>query len=201
MSEMSLSPGLNFFGNLVSLDCQIQDLKLVFRKIEEIEFPDHEDAADEESLIADIFPDITRKGFIVTLLIELDDQFNIFCEILKEATSQKVRWNDLKGSPLERFITYSEKVCGLKSVCEDLIRRQLRGLIEVRNCIVHNNSSIKGFNKHNVITEFVNDMEGICIHENYIYFDLAACNNCADIIFQFMQRAYYSALEVFPDEH
>ncbi|MCZ6780466.1 MAG: hypothetical protein O7C73_02345 [Nitrospirae bacterium] len=201
MSEISLSPGLQFFGNLVDLDCHIQDLKLVLRKTEEIEFPYHEDAAEGESLIADIFPDITRKGFIVTLLIALDDQFKVYCEILKKATSQHLKWNDLKGSALERFITYSEKVCGLKSVCDDLIRQQLVGLIEVRNCIVHNNSGIEGFSKRNVIERFSNQMEGVNIQEGYITLELVACNNCADIVLKFMEQAYHSALEVFPYEH
>jgi hypothetical protein len=78
MSRIPLTPGLMFFGDLVNLDCHIQDLKLVLRKTEEIEFPTHEGAANGESLIDDIFPDITRKAFIVTLLIALDDQFKIY---------------------------------------------------------------------------------------------------------------------------
>ncbi len=163
MSNIPLSPGLRFFGNLVDIDCHIQDLKLVLKKIEEIEFPDHEDATDGESLIADIYPDITRKGFIISLLIALDDQFKVFCEILKEATDQTIKWNDLKGSSLERFIIYSEKVCGLKSVCDDLIRQKIRGLIEVRNCIIHNNSSLEGFGKYKVI-------ESLLVHHSFCKF-------------------------------
>jgi hypothetical protein len=198
MSRIPLSPGIRFFGNLVDLDCHIQDLKLVLRKTEEIEFPEHEVAAEGESLISDIFPDITRKSFIVTLLIALDDQFKSYCEILKEATGQSLKWNDLKGSALERFITYGEKVCGLNSVSDDLIKQQLVGLIEVRNCIVHNNSSIDGFSKQKVIENFSLQTEGVKIQEGYITLDLVACNNCADIVLKFMEQAYHSALEVFP---
>lgn len=198
---MQLSPGLQFFGNLVDLDCHMQDLKLVLRKTEEIEFPDHEDSVEGESLIADIFPDITRKSFIVTLLIALDDQFKIFCEILKEATRQELKWNDLKGSALERFIAYGEKVCGLKSVCDDLSRQQVAAIIEIRNCIVHNNSSIEGFSKKQVIESFSRKMEGINIQDGYISLEIIACNNCADIILAFMEKAYRSALEVYPYEH
>jgi len=201
MSRIKLSPGLQFFGNLVDLDCHIQDLKLVLRKTEEIEFPDHEDSIEGESLIADIFPDITRKGFVVTLLIALDDQFKVYCEILKEATGQKLKWNDLKGSAIERFITYSEKVCGLKSVCDDSIRQKVAALIEVRNCIVHNNSSIEGFSKKQVVESFSKKTEGIDIQEGYIVLELVACNNFADLVLEFMKKAYRSALEVFPYEH
>ena len=198
MSKVPLSPGLKFFGNLVDFDCHIQDLKLVLRKTEEIEFPEHEEAVEGDSLIADIFPDITRKGFIVTLLIALDDQFKIYCEILKEATNQRLKWNDLKGSALERFITYSEKVCGISSVYEDKDRQKLAGLIELRNCIVHNNSSIEGFGKHKIIGDFARKMEGLNILDGYITLDLSACNNCADIVLKFMEQAYSAALEVYP---
>ena len=198
MSNIPLSPGLKFFGNLVDLDCRIQDLKLVLQKTEEIEFPDHGDAGVGESLIADIYPDITRKGFIVSLLITLDDQFKVFCEILKEATGQTLKWNDLKGSSLERFILYSEKVCGLKSVCNDLMRQKIRGLIEVRNCIVHNNSNIEGFGKRRVIESISNQITGLDMQEGYITLEFDACNHCADLVLRFMEQAYHSALEVFP---
>jgi hypothetical protein len=114
MTGTEISPGLDFFGNLVDFDCHIQDLKLVLKKTEEIEFPEHEGAEDDETLISDIFPDITRKSFVVTLLIVLDDQFKTYCEILRGATGQQLKWNDLRGSALERFIAYSEKVCGLQ---------------------------------------------------------------------------------------
>lgn len=200
MSKVQLTPGLQLFGHLVDFDCHIQDLKLVLRKTEEIEFPEHEESIEGESLIADIFPDITRKSFIVTLLISLDDQFKIYCEILKEATAQKLKWNHLKGSTLERFIIYSEKVCGLSSVYDESIRQKVSALIEVRNCIVHNNSNTEGFSKKQVIENFSKKMDGIDIREGYITLELVACNNFADIIFEFMEQAYHSAIKVFPVE-
>jgi len=201
MNRTDLSPGLRFFGNLVDLDCHMQDLKLVLRKTEEIEFPEHEDANEGDSLIFDIFPDITRKSFIVTLLIALDDQFKIYCEILRTASEQQLKWNDLKGSALERFITYSEKVCGIQKLCDESTRQLLEGIIEVRNCIVHNNSSIEGFSKAKVIQHFAKQMNGVDIVEGNISVDLAACINCADVVLKFMEHAYRSALKKFPRDH
>ena len=201
MSKTEMSPGLHFFGNLVDLDCYIQDLKLVLRKTEEIEFPEYEEANEDESLIIDIFPDIPRKSFIVTLLIVLDDQFKTYCEILKAATGQKLKWNDLRGSALDRFLTYSEKVCGLRPFCDDSTRQMLEGLIEVRNCIVHNNSSIDGFSKTKIIQCFIKQIKGVEIERGYISIDFTACNTCADIVLRFMEDAYRSALEMFPREY
>lgn len=95
-------PGLQFFGNAVELDCHVQDLKLLLSKTEEIELPDHTEVPEGESLISDIHPDLTRKSFIVLLMIALDEHTKTFCEILKDATGSKLGWNSLKGSSIRR---------------------------------------------------------------------------------------------------
>ncbi len=199
MNSTSKSYGLHFFGHLVSFDCDIQDLKLVFRKTEEIEFPEHS-SAENESLISDMFPGILRKGFVVTLVIALEDQFKIYCETLREAAGQKLKWNELKGSPLERFILYGEKVCGLKSMCDSSVREQLGALIEVRNCIVHNYSNVEGFSKRKVIEKFSKQIDGVGIESECVTFNFDACLRCADIVFNFMEQAYSAALNVYPKE-
>jgi hypothetical protein len=81
---------------------------------------------------------------------------------------------------------------------DDSIRQKLSWPIEVRNCIVHNNSTTKDFRKRKVIESFSNQVEGVTIQDDFISLEVAACNSCADIVLQFMERAYYSALEVFP---
>lgn len=184
-----------FFGNLCDLDCIVQDLKLVLAKTEDIDFPEH-----ENGLIADIFPDITRKSFIVSLLITLDEQFKVYCGILLETTGQKLKWNDLKGSALERFIAYSTKVCGFTHVCDHSSKQLLSGLIEVRNCIVHNSSCLDGFNKRKVIESFASKIDGITIENDIVFFNIDACISCADLVLDFMSKAYSIGLEHFPKE-
>ncbi len=78
MKKIEILSGIKFFGNLMDINIHMQDLKLVLQKTEEIKFPNHELEDEGGSLISDIFPDITRKSFIVSLLIALDDQFKIF---------------------------------------------------------------------------------------------------------------------------
>ena len=199
MDKPVLSNYTQFFGNLVDLQCHFDDLKTVLKKTEEIEFPEHEEFVEGESLISDIFPDITRKSFIVTLLIALDTQFKTYCDILSNATDQKLKWNNLKGSALERFILYSEKVCGVANVYESNSRKQLAALIEVRNCIVHNNSNIQGFSKAKVIEELASKLDGLTIEDGYISLELSACYECADIVFNFIERAYRAGLDAFPE--
>jgi hypothetical protein len=196
VKESSLAHYYKFFGNLVDLDCIIQDLKLVLAKTEDIDFPEH-----ENGLIADIFPDITRKSFIVSLLITLDEQFKVYCGILKETTGQTLKWNELKGSALERFITYSTKVCGFATISDNSSKQLLTGLIEVRNCIVHNSSCLDGFGKRKVIESFAAQIDGVTIEDDIVYLNVEGCINCADLVFGFMSKAYDVGLEQFPKEH
>jgi len=197
MAKNKIYPGLQFFGEMVGFDCLIKDLQLVLQKTEKIEFPEYHEN-ENEVLILNIFPDIARKSFIVTLLIALDTQMKSYCELLRNATGQKLKWNDLRGSSLERFLIYSEKVCGLQNVYTEPKRQFLEGLIEVRNCIVHNDSGLEGFSKSKVVERFVKQMDGVIISDGYLSFEREACNACADIVWQFMETAYNSALKVYP---
>lgn len=199
MSRGTPSTGLQLFGNAFDLDCHVSDLLLVLRKTEDIDFPKDKSLPDEQVLLADIHPDLTRKAFIVSLLIALDDQFKVFCQILKNGTDQKLKWNDLKGTALDRFICYSEKVCGLTLPPDEFDRQQLRGLIEVRNCIVHNNSNLDGFGKAKVIESFASRINGLSIEDGYITFALEACEECANLVHKFMDSSYQSAMKKFPD--
>jgi hypothetical protein len=189
------SLGLQFFGSLVDLDCHIQDLKLVLTKTEEITFAEH---GEDDILIADIHPDITRKSFIVSLLISLDSQMTNYCQHLQKCEQQKIKWNELKGSALERFIKYSEKLCSLNPIASDDVKQKIRSLIELRNCIVHNDSCLDGFSKAAAIESFARQIEGITLENGRINLSVSVCIECADLIQEFMSSAYKSALEKHP---
>ena len=190
------NPHLFFFGYACDLICHIQDLKLVLKKTEEIEFEDH---SEYEGLISDIFPDITRKSFIVSLLIALEVEFKEFCGLLREIEGHSLKWNELQGSALDRFICYCEKLSNLKVAKDDAKRQLIKGLFEARNCIVHNNSSIEFFGKAEEVIRFVNSVTGISIENGYLTFSYEACLTCADIMNSFMQDAYDVAIEKYPN--
>ena len=196
------NPNLFFFGSMVDLDCNLQDIKLVLRKTEEIEFEDHPEASEElkeEGLIMDIFPSIARESFIVTLIIILESEFRKFCKLLREIEDISLKWTELRGSALDRFKIYCEKLSGLivpnahQNLC------LVRGLIETRNCIIHSNASIENFGKANAVKEFANSIEGInIVRDQYLEFTYDACIQCSDIIMNFMQQWYDAALERYP---
>ena len=155
------------------------------------------DHDDETNLIPEIFHDVTRKGFIVTLLISLDEQFKIFCGILRQATAQKLSWTDLKGSSMERFLKYSVDVCKLQPVCTDQMRQSMAQLISARNCIVHNSSQVDGCSRAKEIEAFAKQMKGVFINDGVLTFDFDACVSCADFVLDFMESAYHSAITAF----
>jgi len=197
-------PNLFFFGNMVDIDCHLQDLKLVLKKTEEIDFDESEDRdqpLDASGLILDIFPDTVRKSFIVTLMILFEDEMRGFCELLREIEDIPLRWNQLRGSAIERFILYVQNLSSLDYCIEEKTLEQLNGLIEIRNCIVHSNSVVDHFGKKKTIEKFAADIDGIDIENGVLRFSFDACMTCADLVERFFESTYYAALTRYPDKN
>lgn len=197
MKSSQPDPSLNFFGHLVDFCAYIQDLILILKRTEETDFPDDSDDT-EEGLTHYIFPDIMRLSFVVTLLITLEDQFRIFCTILRDANGHVLKWTDLKGSALDRFIAYCEKVCNMPEVTDPTKMRNIRCLTYVRNCIVHSNSCVRDFPNEKEIRRFSTSVQGLNVEEDYIILTHEGCINCADIVKGFMEDAYNTALKKYP---
>ncbi|MBL7153221.1 MAG: hypothetical protein ISS79_05855 [Phycisphaerae bacterium] len=196
-------PNLFFFGSLVDLDCHLQDIKLVLRKTEEVEFEEHPETSPElqsEGLISDIFPGIARESFIVTLIITLDSEFRRFCELLRGIEDISLKWTELRGSALDRFKTYCEKVAGLTIPHGIKYLSPIRGLIETRNCIIHSNGSTENFGKAKAVEDLAHSIKGInIVRGHYMEFTYDACIQCADIIMAFMEQWYHAALDRYPE--
>ncbi|WP_278183513.1 hypothetical protein [Vibrio misgurnus] len=193
---MNISHETQFFGNLVDLDCYVQDLLLILEKTEHIELD-----SSFCGLVHDCFPDVTRKSHIVTVLIVLEREFSTFCDQLKLATGQLLKWNDLKGSAIERFIKYCSIVCGISSPANSINIQDIKGLIELRNCIVHNDSCIEGFSKATVIKQLTSRYDGIGIENGYITLSHDACVKLTVVAFDFLESWYQSVLEHLTSSH
>lgn len=196
------NPYLFFFGSMVELDCHIQDLKLVLQKTEEIDFDEHPEITpdlQEEGLIYDIFPGIARESFIVSLLITLENELKWFCDLLRQIENIPLKWTELRGSALDRFKIYCEKLAGLSVSDAHSLLAKVSGLIETRNCIIHSNASIENFGKAKVVEQFTHSIEGISIvHDHHLEFTYDACIQCADVIMDFMKLWYHAALDRYP---
>ncbi|MDN3699604.1 hypothetical protein QWY97_20050 [Vibrio cortegadensis] len=180
-----------FKGSLNLLDIYTQDLNRVLDKISTVEF------SRSEKPVINCFPDVTYKSHVLSVVIILEQQFSYFCTSLQNYTSQKLKWNDLKGSALERFIKYNHDVCGLdKPSCNELLQ-DLKGVIELRNCVIHNNSFLNGFSKSRVVEQLTKRVDGLEIKNNFIRLNQDACKKITSIIFNFLRAWYQSAINKF----
>ncbi|HHG3069495.1 TPA: hypothetical protein ACPVW7_004637 [Vibrio parahaemolyticus] len=193
---MSISHETMFFGNLVSLNCYVKDLLLILDKTENIEL-----SGTSDDFIFDSFPDVTRKSHIVTVMMVLEREFATFCTQLKLATDQQLKWNDLKGSALERFTKYCSIVCGIESPENSEQLQDIKGLIELRNCIVHNDSCIDGFSKQATIKQLASRYDGITIEGSYVSLDYDACIKLTEVAFEFLESWYQKALNHLNPSH
>ncbi|WP_440885001.1 hypothetical protein [Vibrio campbellii] len=193
---MNIPHETQFFGCLVDLDCYVQDLLLILEKTESIEL-----GSNFDGLIYDCFPDVTRKSHIVTVLMVLEREFSAFCSQLKVATDQQLKWNDLKGSAIERFIKYCSTVCGVTAPENPSNLQDVKGLIELRNCIVHNDSCIEGVSKANVVKQLASRYDGINVNEGYITLSHDACIRLTVVAFNFLESWYHSVLNHLTPSH
>ncbi len=206
MIEPKTDPNLFFFGNMIDLDCLLQDLRLVLKKTEEIDFDSRSESdnpLDDSGLILDIFPNIVRESYIVSLLIIFENELRGFCELLRVIEDIPIKWNQLRGSALERFLIYVESLSGLPLNADDEMKNKITGLIEARNCIVHANSRLENFGNRKAVEGFMRVVDGVKIDEGLLRFSYDACIECANIVSLFMEKAYNAALGRYPkkDNH
>ncbi|MGF1713339.1 hypothetical protein L4D08_00320 [Photobacterium chitinilyticum] len=193
---LAVSLKTQFFGNLVDFDCYIHDLLLILDKTESIDL-----GGQSDGLVYDCFPDVTRKSHIVTVLIVLEREFSTFCHDLKLATNQSLKWNDLKGSAIERFTKYCTLVCGIEAVIKPEYLQDVKGLIELRNCIVHNDSNLDGFSKSHTIKQLASRYEGIGIEGDYVSLSHDACVKLTVVAFKFLDGWYKAVLSHLEASH
>ncbi|EIQ1514433.1 hypothetical protein HYO42_22535 [Vibrio parahaemolyticus] len=181
---------------LRGLEAYFRDLKLVLSNIDSMEL-----SSGEENLTFASFPDVIRKGHIVTLLIVLEDQFSSLCKLQREIYDHKLKWSDFRGSALERFMIYCESVCGIKRPVTSAELDDIKCLIELRNCIVHNSSDLDGFNKANQIFALSKRQSGLDVTCGFIELSHEACLDLTDIAFEFIKRWYIQSIEHLSSTH
>lgn len=55
--------------------------------------------------------------------------------------------------------------------------------------------------KKQVVENLANGVDGLSIEDGYIVLELVACTSFVDIVFEYMQAAYNSALLKYPNDH
>ena len=170
MRPVKIAPDTRFFGNLVDASMEIDLLhEYVLNMTKAIEAAKdscrgevlnrrptlHAIALDDSELFAEQFPRLLHEGTIISIIIFLERVLNDFAGDLQRTERIQLSIKDLNGSLIERFKKYCFYVAGLPFSISDQDWESLRGVLEIRNCLVHSNGSLTEFQKAPTIKAFV----------------------------------------------
>src|SRR5213594_4427810 len=139
-----IDPGLNFFGHSVDADMTLEDLEQFLTVVDEFlrktakRFAGKRDefGLDRSDSFAETFPEILYASVITAAVSFLEREVRAFTDALREACSSPLGARDLSGAWLERFRKYCEKIALLPVGLTDAEWEDVKGVVEVRNCLV-----------------------------------------------------------------
>jgi hypothetical protein len=206
-------PNLYFFGDFVDtgigldfLDSFRKDilgfLKRASKNIKRKKFSDEEAmgviAEDRIDLYTRLYTQHICESFVISCVIFLEQNVRCFAEGLMFALPLKLNMSDLRGSFIEKFKKYCQNLANIDLNLSDSEWEDIKAIVEIRNCLVHNGGNTKDFDKINMIKIFVNRYKTPCIHEG----QLCLCDNTLlitlKIIRNFIDKIYDAALKKFP---
>jgi|WetSurMetagenome_2_1015567.scaffolds.fasta_scaffold02589_5 hypothetical protein len=204
---------ISFLGNSLEFYAQIEELKSYLTEIHEyievtnIHLQNERIKGYSKTTLEKIkyhykytHGDILRKSIIISSIILLESGIDIYCRDFKENKKIKIGYKDLKGDLLDRFKFYSQKILDSTFSFNSQLWSDIVGLYEVRNCLIHNNGSIKYFSKKKVIEEFIKRNDVFEIDEDdFIKITHQACNFGLKTIEKFYSGITEFAFECFPD--
>lgn len=94
----------------------------------------------------DIFASQLRASFVVTVMSLAESHLGMVAEQASEIASSAIKSRDLRGGLFERHRKFLETLAGFSRPAKDSWN-SLHEIREIRNCIVHANSTI--YNSHN----------------------------------------------------
>lgn len=130
------------------------------------------------------------EGFIITFIQYLESQFKTVAKVLKELFDLKLTLNDFSGSMLERFKKYSCDYCPLASELTERDWNDVKGIIEIRNCLIHNGTDLEEYNKSKIIFDFKKRNAVPKIEDNRLKLSNELVMICLEIIDGFIERMY-----------
>jgi len=201
-----LDPGLNFFGNLVHADMTLEELEQFLTVVDEflrktarrLAGKCDELGIDRSSVFADAFPEILYASVITAVVAFLERESRTFTDALREACSSPIGARDLSGAWLERFRKYCEKIALLPVGLSDAEWEEMKGVVEVRNCLVHSGGWLPDFQGRSTVEAFVRRHKLVLSDGNYLRADLPLARIVLERIKAFMEQLYRVALERYP---
>jgi len=136
--------------------------------------------SDEYWRYSERFPRILRNSFLVSAQSLLEYELDVFCEKIKKEQQIPINWRDLKGDTLERAKLYFQ-LAKFRVSYDDRTWQEINRYSEIRNCIVHKNGLIEGFQRNKDLINYINK-NGI-ISQDTIKKEMALTEKfCKDVI-------------------
>jgi hypothetical protein len=205
---MSLTLDTEFFGSSVDLDVSMRELEIFLNETENLfsnrantlrSENEYYDDLDEKHLFYYWFPNLQRRNFIITLISIVEIETRSYCDILFKHNKVAIKYSDLRGTAIEKFINYSEKLAGLEFNYEDNTIDNIKGMTELRNCIVHADGVIEGYRKEGMITEFAKSFGGVIINKGRIYLTKSFCKDALVLVKDFFNEIFKSGYFKYKD--
>ncbi len=152
-------------------------------------------------LFAETFPPILHTSIVISSVILLENEIKIFSGLLDKHQSNKLSINDMSGSLLEKFKKYVGGLAGLDFDFAGSNWRDIKGLYEIRNCLVHNGGSIDKFSNFKTIQDFSARHNTPLQENDVLVLDAESSNVAVSLISNFIDGIYASALRLFPGKH
>jgi hypothetical protein len=201
-----IDPGLNFFGHLVTADMTLEDLGQFLTVVDEFlrktanrlagkrdQFGD-----DRSDAFVETFPEILYASVITAVVSFLERESHTFTDALRTACSSPLGARDLSGAWLERFRKYCEKVALLPVCLTDAEWEDLKGVVEVRNCLVHSGGWLPDFQGRSTVEAFARRHKIALSEDNYLRPDLRLAQVVLERIKAFIEQIYRVALDRYP---
>ena len=119
---MTLNIDSEFFGNSVDFDVAMRELEIFLNETESFfaerkktlkyENEYYEDL-NEKYLFYYWFPNLQRRNFVTTLVTIIENEIHSYCDTLFRHKKVSIKYSDLQGTPIEKFLKYSVKLAGL----------------------------------------------------------------------------------------
>lgn len=213
----NFNPNHFFFGSLCNADDkmeaiaafhnQMRDLVLKeksnFKEVE-IEYEDDPELYDKKFHLNFTLESQIRNSTVTSLITFLEIELQQFCITVQRSLALQVSYNDLKGTTLDQFKTYTNKIGELNIDFSADTWQSIKELVELRNCIVHYDAQIEDwygrkFSRTKSIENLSQKFNFIHIKDSgYIELTDEAGSKCISIVKDFIDLIYKAALKRFP---
>lgn len=219
INSTQLDNHTRFFGNLCNADDKLEEIKYYHSELEllikrekdklagiDVNFESNPDLYNKKFHFEHTLSNNLRASIIISLVTFLEIELQNFCSDLQIACSLEVKYNDFKGTIVEQFKIYTNKIALLQINLGSTLYQTIKEVIELRNCIVHYEGQIENFygrkfNRSESIQNITKKFPSIKIEDNdFITLDANACIECISIVEKFIDMIYNCVLEKFPNK-